>query len=40
MDVDNWISTADYKEAIIFVRWLLAEEMPEQPRTELGELGD
>jgi hypothetical protein len=36
MDVDNWISTANYKEAIIFVRWLLAEEMPEQPTAEVG----
>ena len=38
MDVDNWISTAAYKEAIIFCRWLLAEEMPEQPTVELCEL--
>jgi len=38
MDVDNWISTAAYKEAIIFCRWLLAEEMPEQPTTEIGKL--
>jgi len=38
MKVDNWISTANYKEAIIFVRWLLAEEMPEQPTAEVGEL--
>lgn len=37
MDVDNWISTAAYKEAIIFCRWLLAEEMPEQPTVELCE---
>lgn len=37
MDVDNWISTAGYKEAIIFCRWLLAEEMPEQPTVELRE---
>ncbi|MCH2045562.1 MAG: DUF1214 domain-containing protein [Saprospiraceae bacterium] len=36
MDVDNWISTANYKEAIIFCRWLLAEELPKQPRVELG----
>jgi hypothetical protein len=35
MDVDNWISTAAYKEAIIFCRWLLAEEMPDQPTVEL-----
>jgi hypothetical protein len=35
MDVDNWISTASYKEAIIFCRWLLAEEFPEQPTVEL-----
>ena len=39
MDVDNWISTANYKEAIIFVRWLLAEEMPEQPEAEVGTIG-
>jgi hypothetical protein len=38
MDVDNWISTAAYKEAIIFCRWLLAEEMPEQPTTEVGKI--
>jgi len=35
MKVDNWISTAGYKEAIIFCRWLLAEEEPEQPSVEL-----
>jgi len=40
MDVDNWISTAAYKEAIIFCRWLLAEEMPEQPEVEIGRLDD
>ncbi|MCK4568718.1 MAG: DUF1214 domain-containing protein [Bacteroidales bacterium] len=38
MDVDNWISTAAYKEAIIFCRWLLAEELPEQPTVEIREL--
>lgn len=37
MDVDNWISTAAYKEAIIFCRWLLADELPEQPTVELCE---
>jgi hypothetical protein len=37
MDVDNWISTAAYKEAIIFCRWLLAEELPVQPEVELCE---
>jgi len=37
MDMDNWISTGGYKEAIIFCRWLLAEEMPEQPTVELCE---
>jgi hypothetical protein len=35
MEVENLISTAAYKEAIIFCRWLLAEEMPEQPTVEL-----
>lgn len=35
METPNWISTAGYKEAIIFCRWLLAEEMPEQPTVEL-----
>ena len=35
MDVENWISTAAYKEAIIFCRWLLADEMPEQPTCEV-----
>ena len=38
MDAANWISTAAYKEAIIFCRWLLAGEMPEQPTVELCEL--
>ena len=38
MDVDNWISTAAYKEGIIFCRWLLAEELPEQPTVEIREL--
>lgn len=36
MEVDNWISTAAYKEGIFFCRWLLAEELPEQPTVELG----
>jgi hypothetical protein len=31
----NWISTAGYNEAIIFCRWLLSEEMPEQPTVSL-----
>ncbi len=35
MDVDNWISTAAYDEAIIFCRWLLAEELPTQPTCEV-----
>ena len=35
MDVDNWISTAGYKEAVMFFRWLLADDMPEQPTVEL-----
>jgi len=35
LDKDNWISTAAYEEAIIFCRWLLAEEMPERPTVEL-----
>jgi len=35
MEVDNWISTAGYREAIIFCRWLLAEEMPERPTVEV-----
>jgi hypothetical protein len=38
MDVDNWISAAGYKEAVIFCRWLLAEEMPETPEVELKKL--
>lgn len=38
MDVDNWISTAGYKEAILFCRWLLAESFPEQPRVEVGQI--
>ena len=37
MDVDNWISAANYKEAIIFCRWLLSESIPEQPQVELCE---
>jgi hypothetical protein len=35
MEVDNWISTAGYDEAILFCRWLLAEEMPEKPEVEM-----
>lgn len=35
MEEENWISTAAYREAIIFCRWLLAEEMPTQPTVEL-----
>jgi len=38
MNVDNWISTAAYKEVFIFCRWLLAEELPEQPTVESCEL--
>ena len=37
MKEQNWISTAGYKEAIIFCRWLLAESTPEQPTVELLE---
>jgi hypothetical protein len=35
MEVDNFVSAANYREAIIFVRWLLSEELPEQPTVEL-----
>ena len=38
MDVDNWVSTGGYKEAIMFFRWLLSEEMPETPKVTLGKL--
>jgi hypothetical protein len=38
MDVDNWISTSAYKEAIIFCRWLLSAQMPERPTVELCQL--
>lgn len=31
----NWISTAGYQEGVVFCRWLLAEELPEQPQIEL-----
>lgn len=37
MGVDNWISTAGYKEAIIFCRWLLSESIPDQPTVEMIE---
>lgn len=40
MDVDNWISAAGYREAIIFCRWLLAETLPEQPTVELKTFED
>ena len=33
----NWISTAGYDEAIMFCRWLLSEELPEQPTVTLHE---
>ena len=32
----NWISTAGYREGILFGRWLLAEDLPETPDVELG----
>ncbi len=32
----NWISTAGYNEGILFVRWLLADSLPETPAVELG----
>ena len=38
MTVDNWISTAGYKEAILFFRWLIAEEMPETPTVSKGKI--
>ena len=31
----NWISTAGYREGVIFCRWLLSEAMPETPKAEL-----
>ena len=31
----NWISTAGYREGILFTRWLLAEEMPDTPQVEV-----
>jgi hypothetical protein len=38
MDVDNWVSTAGYKEAILFFRWLIAEEMPSRPTVIKGNI--
>jgi len=38
MEKDNWVSTGGYKEAIMFFRWLLADEMPETPQVKLGKL--
>ena len=38
MDVDNWISTAGYEEAIIFCRWLLSDELPNKPMVTLHSL--
>jgi hypothetical protein len=38
MQVDNWMSTAGYKEAVIFCRWLLAKALPGQPTVEIGRL--
>ena len=35
MDVDNLVSTAGYKEAVMFFRWLLVDEMPQQPTVKL-----
>ena len=32
----NWISTAGYREGIVFARWLLAEAMPAAPAVEVG----
>ena len=31
-----WISTAGYREGILFARRLLAEALPETPQVELG----
>ena len=31
----NWISTAGYREGVIFARWLLAEGLPQTPAAEL-----
>ena len=38
MEVDNWISTAGYEEAIIFCCWLLSEEVPNKPLATLHSL--
>ncbi len=35
MNVDNLVSTAGYKEAVMFFRWLLVDEMPQQPTVKL-----
>ena len=32
----NWISTAGYREGILFARWLLADALPETPEVEVG----
>ena len=31
----NWIGTAGHSDGIVFVRWLLSEEHPERPSSEL-----
>lgn len=31
----NWISTAGYREGVIFCRWLLSEDLPERPEIEV-----
>lgn len=38
MNVDHWISTGGYKEAILFFRWLIAKGIPERPQVTLGKL--
>ena len=32
----NWVSTAAYNEGVLFTRWLLAEALPDTPKTEIG----
>jgi len=34
----NWVGTAGHSDGIVFVRWLLAEEFPETPSSEVVKL--
>ncbi len=40
IDHPNWVGTAGTKEGMVFCRWLLAEEMPEQPKVTVKKVSE